>query len=103
MAGFTTGSPELLQAGKQLEDTNQQLMAALNSLEQEVEGVAGAWSGSAASAFQTLMQHFSDDAKKLNTDLDQISQAVTGNAKAYQQQEDESQQSLSSIISGLSG
>jgi WXG100 family type VII secretion target len=103
MAGFATGSPELLQAAKQLEDGNAQLMAALAALSNEVEGIRGAWAGAASQAFNTLMEHFAQDAKKLNDDLNQIAEAVTGNAKAYQAREDEASQEISSIISGLSG
>lgn len=103
MAGFQTGAQELTQAAGKMEDTNQQLQSALSQLANEVEQVQGAWSGSAASAFQTLMEQFQSDAKNLNNDLNQIAEAVTGNAKAYAQQEEESQQSINSIVSALNG
>jgi WXG100 family type VII secretion target len=102
MAGsFQTGSAEMLQAVKSMEETNQQLQGNLKNLESEVEGVASAWQGTAAAAFNTLMAKFNEDATKLNQDLNQISEAVTGNQKNYQAQEDESQSSMTSILGGL--
>jgi WXG100 family type VII secretion target len=104
MAGsFKTGSPELLQAAKQMEDTNVTLQGNLSQLASEVEGVAGGWGGQAATAFHTLMTKFGEDAKKLNQDLLQISGAVTDNAKTYQAQEDEAAQSVSAITNALGG
>jgi hypothetical protein len=49
------------------------------------------------------MSQFSDDANKLNQNLNQIAEAVSGSAAAYQRQEEESAQSVSSIQSMLGG
>jgi WXG100 family type VII secretion target len=103
MAGYQTGAAELLKAAGQMETTNDQLMNNLKKLSDEVEQVTSSWSGQAATAFQTLMSKFSEDATKLNKDLDTISHAVTGNAQAYRQQEDEAAQSVSAIASALGG
>jgi|SRR5947209_2216012 len=103
MAGYQTGAQELVQAGQRMEDTNQQLQAALNNVMNEVEGVRGAWSGAAASAFHTLMETYSNDAKKLNDNLQKISEAIAGSADAYRRQEEEAAQSVSSIAQALQG
>jgi WXG100 family type VII secretion target len=103
MAGFQTGADELVKAAQQMETTNQQLQQNLSQLANEVEQIQGAWVGEASTAFQTLMTHFNDDAKNLNQSLNQISEAVSGSATAYRQQEQESQQSLSSITQALGG
>ncbi|HVV19935.1 MAG TPA: WXG100 family type VII secretion target [Pseudonocardiaceae bacterium] len=103
MAGYQTGAPELIQAGKQMEDTNEQLMNALKQLDSEVEGVAGAWAGQAHTAFQSLMEKFAGDAKNLNDALNQIAEAIAGSAKAYQQQEEQSAQDVSAIANALNG
>lgn len=103
MAGYQTGAPQLIQAGKQMEDTNQQLQAALKQLDSEVEGVASAWAGQAHTAFVNLMTKFGEDAQNLNNALNQIAEAIAGSAKAYQQQEEEAAQSVSSITSALGG
>jgi WXG100 family type VII secretion target len=103
MAGYQTGAAELIQAAKNMEDTNQQLQGALKNVMGEVENVAASWSGQAHTAFQQLMSQFSDDANKLNQNLNQIAEAVSGSAAAYQRQEEESAQSVSSIQSMLGG
>lgn len=84
-----------------MEDVNSQLQSNLRNIASEVEGVAGAWVGSASSAFQTLMNRFHEDATKLNQDLLQISQAVTGNKTAYVQQEQEQESQMNRILGGL--
>lgn len=103
MAGYTTGADELLKAGQQMQDSNQQLQGNLAKLAGECEQIEGSWSGQAAAAFQNLMVRFQDDAKKLNTSLDQISEAIAGNANAYRQQEQEASESVSKIASALGG
>lgn len=103
MAGkFATGSAEMLQAVSSMESANQALQGNLSRLQSEVEGVAGNWQGTAATAFATLMAKFDEDGKKLNTDLQQIADAVRGNQQAYQAQEDENQSSMTNILGGLS-
>lgn len=104
MAGsFKTGAPELQRAAQQMMQTNQELMGNLNKMAGECEQIRGTWSGEAAIAFTNLMERFSTDAKNLNQSLEQISEAVDTNAKNYQQQEQEAQQSISSIASTLGG
>lgn len=101
--GFQTGAPELIQAAQKMEQANANLQQNLAQLASEVEAVQSSWAGEASAAFQTLMQHFQDDAQKLNKNLNAIAEAVTANAKAYQQQEQEAQQSISQITSTLGG
>jgi WXG100 family type VII secretion target len=100
---FQTGSNEMLTAVRTMEETNQALLGNLKTLQQEVEGVAGAWQGAAATAFTTLMAKFDEDAAKLNRDLGQIAEAVTGNQKAYQAQEDTTNSQMTQILGGLNG
>jgi WXG100 family type VII secretion target len=104
MAGqFTTGSAELTTAAGQLEQGNQSLQGALSKLQSEVEQIESMWGGDAAAAFQTLMEAFQSDAKKLNDNLLQISQSVRTNAQNYAAQEEQAKSSISSITSGLQG
>ena len=103
MAGFQTGAGELVKAGQQMQDTNDQLQAALKNVMGEVENVAGAWKGQANAAFKSLMDQYAQDAKQLNDNLDKISQAIVGSADAYRRQEEEAAQSVSSITNMLSG
>lgn len=102
MAGqFTTGSQELLQAVNSMEQVNTALQGNLKNLQSEVEGVSGAWRGAAASAFTNLMAKFNEDATKLNTNLQQIADAVRGNQQAYQTTEDEHTSTMTQVLGGL--
>lgn len=103
MAGFQTGAQELQKAAQQMEQSNQQLMGNLKNLAGECEQIRGTWAGAAATAFSNLMERFQADAKNLNDSLNSISEAVTGNAQAYAQQEQEAQDSISRITSALGG
>jgi WXG100 family type VII secretion target len=103
MAGYTTGADELLKAGQQMEDANNQLQSNLAKLAGECEQMESSWSGQAATAFQNLMGRFQTDAKNLNTSLQSISEAIAGNANAYRQQEQEASESVSRIASALGG
>jgi WXG100 family type VII secretion target len=100
---FQTGSAEMLQAVKTMEEVNQAMLGNLKTLQQEVEQVAPAWQGAAASAFTTLMAKFDEDAARLNRDLGQIAEATTGNQKAYQAQEDTTNSAMTQILGGLNG
>lgn len=100
---FQTGSGEMLTAVQTMEEVNQAMLGNLKTLQQEVDNVRGAWGGAAANAFTALMAKFDEDAAKLNRDLGQIAEAVTGNAKAYQAQEDTTNTQMSQILGGLSG
>ncbi|HEX3591978.1 MAG TPA: WXG100 family type VII secretion target [Pseudonocardiaceae bacterium] len=98
---FQTGSAEMMQAVQQMQEVNEALQGNLRTLQSEVEGISGQWVGTAATAFANLMDKFNTDATKLNTDLQQISEAVAGNQKAYQASEDESHSSMTTILGGL--
>jgi WXG100 family type VII secretion target len=98
---FQTGSHEMLTAVSTMQEVNQAMLGNLKTLQQEVESVRGAWAGAAAQAFTTLMAKFDEDAAKLNRDLGQIAEAVTGNAKAYQAQEDTTNSQMTQILGGL--
>jgi WXG100 family type VII secretion target len=103
MAGFETGSAELMQAAGEMENANQDLQSQLSQLATAVDAVEGAWKGMAATAFQQLMMKFGQDAKSLNEALLAISEQVTGSAQAYQAQEEAANQSVSQIMSTLEG
>ncbi|TCP53244.1 WXG100 family type VII secretion target [Tamaricihabitans halophyticus] len=97
MAGFQTGAPELRTAAGEMVNTNTELQGTLRNLANEVQAVSGMWKGQAEAAFQQLMTRFQEDAAKLNESLMNISEAVTGSADAYEQQEEDAAQSVSAI------
>lgn len=102
MAGsFQTGAAEMMSAVQSMEQVNQALQANLKNLQSEVEAVSSAWQGTAASAFNNLMVKFNEDATNLNKDLQQIADAVTGNNRSYQAQEEQAHSSMTQILGGL--
>ena len=103
MAGFQTGAQELQKAGQQMQTSNEQLQSDLAKLAGECEQIRGTWNGAAATAFTNLMERFQTDAKNLNSSLDSISEAITGNAANYAAQEQEASESISKITSALGG
>lgn len=103
MAGYKTGAPELRQAAKHMEDTNQALQGNISRLGGILASTQGAWKGEAATSFHTLMERFQNDAKQLNDSLNSIAEQVTGSAQAYEQQEQEASQSLSKLTQTLGG
>jgi WXG100 family type VII secretion target len=101
MGDFKTGTPELVQAGKDMVQTNEDLQDAGRVLAQSVDAVQGAWVGQAATAFSTLMAQYGDDFSKLNTALFNIAEQVAGSADAYAQQEEAAASDVSAIMSTL--
>lgn len=101
--GYQTGSAELKQAAQQMENTNEELQGNLSALGNVLGSVEGAWQGQAKKAFDTLMEHFMNDAKQLNQSLNTIAENVSGSADTYTQQEEESSQQLSQLSQTLGG
>jgi WXG100 family type VII secretion target len=101
MAGYTAGSAELRSAAQEMMDKNQNLMDQLKQLAAAVDAVQ--WRGAAATAFQTLMTAFSNDANKLNEALMRIAEEIAASATEYDRQEEAAQQSLSGITQALGG
>jgi WXG100 family type VII secretion target len=103
MAMYQTGHQELMTAAQEMEDGNVDLMDQLKQFISAVDAVEGAWKGAAHSAFQQLSQKFAQDSKALNDNLLAISEAVTGSAQAYQQQEQQATESVTAITATLDG
>lgn len=82
-------------------DKNQNLMDQLKQLAAAVDAVQ--WRGAAATAFQTLMTAFSNDARQLNDALVRISEEVAASASEFDRQEEAASQSLSGITQALGG
>jgi WXG100 family type VII secretion target len=103
MPSYQTGSAELMAAAREMEDGNVDLMEQLRQFNAAVDAVEGAWAGAAHTAFQQLTTKFAADAKTLNDSLLDISEAVTGSATAYQQQEDAATADVNAIAATLDG
>jgi WXG100 family type VII secretion target len=103
MSMYQTGHAELMSAAQEMEDGNVDLMEQLKQFISAVDAIEGAWKGAAHTAFQQLSQKFAADSKALNDNLLAISEAVTGSAQAYQQQEQAATESVSAISATLEG
>jgi WXG100 family type VII secretion target len=101
MAGFQAGSPELVRAGQEMQDVNQQLMDQSRQLAAAVDAVD--WKGAAEVAFKKLMTAFAQDTKVLNDSLNKISEEIAASATAYDAQEQQAASDLSAITSALDG
>jgi WXG100 family type VII secretion target len=101
MAGYKTGAPELTKAAQDLDTANHELQQMLKSLQSRLEPLQGAWKGSASTAFHTLLERYSTDARQLNDRLEEISVAVRGSADTYVRQEEEQAQAMSQITASL--
>ncbi|HEV2780701.1 MAG TPA: WXG100 family type VII secretion target [Actinophytocola sp.] len=101
MAGYTAGSHELRQAGREMEDANVQLMERMKALAAAVDSVQ--WKGQAHTAFVQLMGAFQSDAQRLNDSLVRIAEEISASATEYDRQEQQAQESLSGITAALDG
>jgi WXG100 family type VII secretion target len=101
MAAFSTGSEELMIAGRDIVSTGEEIDGILKNLNSIIDAVQGTWSGAAKDAFMVLNTRFDEDAVKLNSALKEIAEQVTGSATLYVQQQEEQSQEMSNIISRL--
>ena len=69
----------------------------------EIEQLRGYWSGSAAIAFTTMMNSWDEQAKKLNSVLITLEDALTGTAKDQASTEEQHQSTISGLSSMMSG
>jgi len=89
-------------AAQSVQQAVQEIQAEMRSLEGNLAPVAGAWKGSAASAFQQLMERFTADGQKLTQALEAIGEALGANTKNYSAVEDSNQSSIAKLLGGLS-
>jgi early secretory antigenic target protein ESAT-6 len=103
MAGnmYTTTPEEMQRAATQVQQTNEQVQSMLSQLQGQLEPLSGAWRGQAATAFQSLMVRWNNDARQLNQALSGIGEAIQVSGRSYQQAEETHSQSMSQIASAL--
>jgi WXG100 family type VII secretion target len=98
---YGTSFDVMSKAAQSVQQTVEELQAEMRSLESNLAPVASAWKGSAASAFQQLMERFSADGQKLTEALNAIGEALGANTKNYSQVETQNQSEISKILNGL--
>lgn len=80
-------------------DVKNEIHGLLTTLRGEVDGVRGSWEGTAALAFQSLMERWDVSANKLNQALEAIGENIRANGVAY----DTTQQDHTSSINTVAG
>ena len=92
----------MAKAAQQVQQVSESLQQQMRSLMSNLEPLAGSWKGSAATAFQQLMERFQGDSQKLSTALGNISTALDVNTKNYNAAEEQNASSIQSILGSLS-
>jgi len=98
---FGTETDAMGKAAQQVLQVSESLQQQMRSLMNNLEPLASSWQGSAASAFQQLMERFNQDSSKLSTALGNIANALDSNAKNYSASEQQNHQSIAGILNAL--
>ncbi len=99
--GYGTSTEQMQQAARHVNDVNDRVQGQLSSLMSGLAPLEGAWQGPAATAFQTLIQRWNEDARRLNQALQGIGEAIQGSARTYGQQEEEQAAAMNRITEAL--
>jgi WXG100 family type VII secretion target len=97
--GYAEGAHEA--ASKHVREVNAQLQQQLAQLAGRLESLQGAWSGSAASAFQGLAQRWNAETVRLNGTLEDIAGLLDASGSTYASTEQEGQAGFSTILGAL--
>ena len=91
-----------------MEDTSRRVGAVreeiaglLGNLRSEVDGNRGAWEGSAAIAFHSLMERWDGSAKKLNDALQAIGENIKSNSVTFDTTQQDHTASLNNVAGSL--
>ena len=86
---------------RRVSDVRSEIQGLLSTLKGEVDGVRGGWEGSAAIAFQSLMERWDGSANKLNQALEAISENIKSNSVSYDSAQQDHTSSLNNVASSL--
>lgn len=86
---FRTTTEVMQATAGRVDNVNDQVQGELNRLRGTVDGLRGAWQGDAQLSFQALMERWNESATELRAALHGISENIRGNARGFQQVEDE--------------
>jgi WXG100 family type VII secretion target len=101
MAAFTATPEELDALAKHIGDISDQIQGQARTVQGAADGVASAWGGNAAAAFQQLMVRMNEDVTKLDRALQAIQEQISSSADVYARNEAEQEQSVQGIASRL--
>jgi len=98
---YSTEFAVMQKAAQSVQQTVEEIGAEMRSLESALAPVASAWKGSAASAFQQLMERFQADGVKLTQALQAIGEALGSNTTNYSQVEEQNASAIAKLLGGL--
>jgi WXG100 family type VII secretion target len=98
---YSTEFAVMQKAGQSVSQAVEEIGAEMRNLESALAPVAGAWKGSAASAFQQLMERFQSDGTKLTQALQAIGEALGTNTTNYSKVEEQNSSSITSLLNSL--
>ena len=101
MSGFEATTEELDALAKHIGNISDQIQGQARIVRDAASGVAAGWTGTAASAFQSLMARMDEDVAKLDRALQSIQEQVASTADVYARTEAEQEQGVGSIANRL--
>ena len=101
-SSFGTSTDVMTSAANQVDQVSQEIAQALTSLQNQIDPLAASWKGTAATAFNSLMAQWHEDANKLTQALTDISQALSASGKNYAQTESSNHSAIAGILGGIS-
>jgi len=97
---FTVTAQELITASTTCRNTNSEIQAQIGQMQSYVQGLMGAYQGTAATQLQSVSQQWHTDATQLNYVLDTIAQGLQSNANNYVTNEATNTSNLANVASG---
>ena len=101
MDNFRTTSADMQRCASRIAEVGQNVNGQLSALQGQLEPLAGAWKGQAATSFHQLMERWNGDVRKLNQALDSISQAMCGSAKKYDATDTDQKSTMTGILGAM--
>ena len=94
---FGTSVETMQGAASHVAEVNESVQGQLSALQNQLAPLAGAWTGSAATAFQTLMVRWDEDARSLNEALRAIGDSIAVSATDYDTTDEDQRQAFGGI------
>lgn len=101
--GYTGTIEDFNNAQQKVLSVRADVDAILKSVMDQVAGLEGQWAGSAAMAFNNMMQRFQMDQKALNDALEAISEQLGAAGATYATQEETKQSAFGNLSAQLEG
>jgi WXG100 family type VII secretion target len=102
-SGYTGSVEDFTNAHQRVLDVNADVQNTIKQVADTVMGLQPAWTGAAATAFQTMMNRFNTDATNLNNALQAIAEQLGAAGSTYQQQEEAKLDTFGGLSGRLDG